>query len=762
MGVIMILSVALADESYAALSCDVEAGSSINVVYSGFRLNRRIDRFVQTVAITNTSATSFEGPLHLVLQNLTPTVTLTNGTGTADCNDLNGSPYIKLEVGNDNLFTPGKKIRVVLQFQNPNQIAIRYTARVFAGTTPVTPLTGVTVDPDGFPINTPTPVSFTIAIPYTPGGSVPAVMLEQVSQNGTVIAVEGAMVDNGDLSLDDEIEGDGVFSLRKIYTVVQPGDIRLRIKADVSGQLLYSDIFTLTAFTPITEAESDAINNAQKSAQQLYQQLLPTKGEEQALADAVNYLKGLPIVKDAGISEGGSSIWIKFTNDMEGVILTNPPGTRGGAPLMSAGQQLAPLSVNVALSSTTSSNVQVQSKKVLILSPFRDEFGSSDEGTVLKALYENHNSISGCPTYDIAYLENSQVGVGSFKALGQYGIVHIATHGTVRDNQVVVLTKTSASAQNKKTYQADLDKGKRLVIATGNTEEEWLAAKPAFFTYYIKSMPSSLVFFSSCYSTFNDSMSNALRAKGAKAYLGFSDLVPSSFAYNKATYFHEEWVEDSQNLVTTGEVFNNDCILNSKGVNVCWNLLGANDLEAPPGDQLQNGDFEAGALGVWSAQGDGRVVTQLGIFSPTQDNYAGIFSTGLGFSTDSGSIGQKVCIPANAQTLTFDWNFSSEEFRGSCGSIFQDFFRVDLTANNGATTNFFHRKIDDLCATVFRVPFSFDQGDVWSTGWKSTLINISAFAAANAGKPVTIKFSAGDIGDSIYDTAILLDNIEIK
>jgi hypothetical protein len=50
---------------------------------------------------------------------------------------------------------------------------------------------------------------------------------------------------------------------------------------------------------------------------------------------------------------------------------------------------------------------------------------------------------------------------------------------------------------------------------------------------------------------------------------------------------------------------------------------------------------------------------------------------------------------------------------------------------------------------------------VWSTGWQLQSIDISGIAAANQNKPVTIRFSAGDVGDSIFDSAILLDAIKI-
>ncbi len=139
---------------------------------------------------------------------------------------------------------------------------------------------------------------------------------------------------------------------------------------------------------------------------------------------------------------------------------------------------------------------------------------------------------------------------------------------------------------------------------------------------------------------------------------------------------------------------------------------------------------------------------------------AGVISTGLGFTVNSGSIEQEVCLPSDAKQLTFDWNFSSAEFVEFCGSIFQDFFKVEIITDTGTHVLFF-RKVDDLCPSVFVTSLVFDRADVWSTGWQSQAIDISAIAAANQGKSVKIRFSAGDVGDSIFDTAILIDKIRI-
>ena len=141
----------------------------------------------------------------------------------------------------------------------------------------------------------------------------------------------------------------------------------------------------------------------------------------------------------------------------------------------------------------------------------------------------------------------------------------------------------------------------------------------------------------------------------------------------------------------------------------------------------------------------------------------GIVSTGLGFTTNSGSIRQDLCIPANATTLTFAWNFYSEEFLTFCNSQFQDFFAVklyELDANGQVinTTTLLNRTIDSLCGSVTPSDVVFDKGDVYNTGWLNSSFSLTAFQ----GKHVILEFSAGDVGDSIYDTAILIDDVKVN
>jgi hypothetical protein len=50
---------------------------------------------------------------------------------------------------------------------------------------------------------------------------------------------------------------------------------------------------------------------------------------------------------------------------------------------------------------------------------------------------------------------------------------------------------------------------------------------------------------------------------------------------------------------------------------------------------------------------------------------------------------------------------------------------------------------------------------VSNTGWRRASVDILGVAAANGGKGVTLRFKNFDAGDSIFDSAVLLDKIEV-
>ncbi len=86
------------------------------------------------------------------------------------------------------------------------------------------------------------------------------------------------------------------------------------------------------------------------------------------------------------------------------------------------------------------------------------------------------------------------------------------------------------------------------------------------------------------------------------------------------------------------------------------------------------------------------------------------------------------------------------------GSQYQDYFEVTVNGNV-----LYYENVDALAGSVSYIAISFDQGDVYHTGWTSVTLDVSAYA----GQSCAIKFKCGDVGDSIYDTAVLLDVIAL-
>jgi hypothetical protein len=177
---------------------------------------------------------------------------------------------------------------------------------------------------------------------------------------------------------------------------------------------------------------------------------------------------------------------------------------------------------------------------------------------------------------------------------------------------------------------------------------------------------------------------------------------------------------------------------------------------------LQDGLFENGnLLQAWTSEGDARLLTGLGEGRPTEGKYMAVISTGLGYTTTSGSLIQQFCLETDAATISFDWNFYSEEFLEWVGSQFQDSISVTLTAADDPDNSItiLHETVDSLAPIVTAVPNSFDQGDVYATGWLTTTAEIPEDLR---GRKVILEFATTDVGDSIYDTAVLIDQVAIS
>ena len=341
--------------------------------------------------------------------------------------------------------------------------------------------------------------------------------------------------------------------------------------------------------------------------------------------------------------------------------------------------------------------------------------------------------------------------------------------------------------------QIDLRLGRAIITNKG------YAVTPSFFTAHRgRGYPQSLVNLGACRSMYNGTLASALYAAGVKAVTGFSGYVESAWARDKVLQLFTGFGTEGE----IGQRYVKDEDPDNAGTT--WRFFGAVNLDLSNAEII-NGDFETGDTVGWTISGDGRVVTQLGSSATVGGKFMGLISTGLGFTIETGTMEQTFCIPADKVQVEFYWKFFSEEFKEFCGSQYQDTFQAVLVGADGQLT-LVDTRVDDLCGyedgscatcndpspcapecagqSGCQLPegggacvgtyncecgryfvgltpsdIEFDQGGVYNVLWQHSVKNIQALAGTG---PVTLRLFATDKGDSVFDTAILIDAIKFK
>lgn len=683
----------------------------------------------------------------------------------------------------------------------------------------------VVAEPTGFFVDTPTHVRIQAQVLPNPDLDTSSVKLFRLVDSTTVAGDPLCnLLDNGDLANGDDIFGDSVFSCFVDFVETEPTDILLLVTASVADTPVSSLALRLNAVAPLTDAEVNSVVDGQLEAATIWEQALANFGDTlEARMEAATAIARIDGVQGAGVSSDDVTIWIDYESGVTGGLMLNPAGTRGRPgssratshrgqgtgqsrrkrPNMTRAAAAAPSRENTtpvefhlgrsigrqadqygSPSGPTrftgswdlgkggftlgDEDIPVGNNNVLIWDAYNSEFAPDDEGPAIRDLFQD----SVCPPFNVTYLIDGQCTVSTVSNFTQYGTIVMVTHGAVDKNgQVVFLTRSEADFFGIVGNMLNLVLGRLTIMG------DVFAVRPSFVSSLSGGFDEAIVYNGSCQSSANATMSNAFVAKGTQTYYGFTKIVNSDFAEDVATQLFTNLVE---NLANTGEAF--DPVtpkIDPKSPFAVFTQDG-DEMTAYSG-KLQNGSFEKGTLGAWTNSGDGRVIASLGSFSPPEGEFMGIISTGLGFTTSSGTIAQQFCLPANATSLNFDWNFYSEEFIEWCGPQypFDDPFVVELVTEAG-TNVLLQQTVDTLCGGVAATDLFFDQSGpactptsgvgmgtggndctVWNSGWRTESIDISGIAVANDGKGVTLRFRNFDEGDSIFDSAVTLDRIAV-
>ncbi len=635
------------------------------------------------------------------------------------------------------------------------------------------------------------------------------VTLVQVDENGKKLKTLGKLIDNGKSGNCDDIQKDGIFSmcLKMTPSVAQTMYFRVEVNVDIFNKkyAAKSPVAIVDVVKRVTQTECKAIQSLQKKVETSYL-AAAAKDAKKAQKDAIAALKADSSVAEAGPSTDGYGIWVRYKSGRLGALSLAPKGLRGSAGNIGG--------LNAALPTHS-----VGTRRALALAPNATEFekdGGDEAAIAGKDLVTRE-----CPPFQVDQRLGSQALLRDYRAMSSYGIVAISGHGDayfegmdVKAKQALgwehlgsqeliwtgenvcdgltsstktcnksgagcpasqVCVKTSGSGGVCVDHtQGDLNRG-RIAIGTKS-----YGILPGFVSRHaVDPYPGSIVYLGSCRSLWNGSLAVQFFGNGAAAVVGYSDYVSSSFASSHGKAFFKGIGEELLSVVQAVQTGDIDPV--HKGH---MRMLGNDKANAKDGE-LINKSWDLGKLTGWKKVGDGRVISRLGVSVPVAGKFMGIVSTGLGFTTQTGSLEQPFCVAPGKKKMCFFWKFYSEEFLEFCASKFQDKFKATLvgktTSGKKGQKTVTDVWIDALCPhdcggkkpcqpgspqcqcgmkwkTLTPADVSFDKGGVYMTPWEKDCADIDAFE----GHKVDLKFFTTDTGDSIYDSAVLIDEVTIE
>lgn len=666
--------------------------------------------------------------------------------------------------------------------------------------------------PNALVVDQPSNLFVTIPISTYPNFDPDSVVLQQVSPTGTVLG-EWSMVDNGDFGgKGDEVPADGVFSTRLAVTHPVVETLRFRVRTTVFPGTGMDSYIALSAFVVVdavqqlTEAQCKSTFDKITGAQVLFQQTLDSLGIVAAHQAVVTDLKSHPDVAEVGEAPDSTGVWVVFKSGLLGFVRGSALGTRGAASPSGSSEQKSQGTQVGALGTSDG----VQSRTALLLSPFADEFMGQDETVPTQTLLET----TGCPPFDVVAKSGENADLAAFANSTDTGVVQLVGHGAVGyggiDPQRVASFRWEDERSQAVVWSGQvIDCGQLTTGQTtcSNTEPDacgptgecvYTSASgkvatglcldhlpvdlrmgrlafggdgryvvlPSYFQHRAQSspFPGSLIHLGTCHGAWNGSLLAPLYASGAKAIAAFTGTVTSAFAFEQGQGFFQRLFSDG---LPAGSAI--QTLPDPEYKSTWFRLFGASNLDLTVSEIL-NADFETATTAGWGVKGDGRVVAQLAGTLPVTGKFMSIVSTGLGYTTQTGELSQAFCIPGDRTKVHFWWKFYSEEFMEWCGSKYQDTFEASIESAEGqlkvVSTN-----IDALChadeclgcgsqyESLIPSDVSFDKGEVYHTQWRKAEADISAFAGKG---PVVMRFFVTDLGDSIFDTAVLVDSVEFE
>lgn len=374
-------------------------------------------------------------------------------------------------------------------------------------------------------------------------------------------------------------------------------------------------------------------------------------------------------------------------------------------------------------------------------------------------------------TYD------DEVKVSDLLNVKNYDVAVFSMHGSTYDGDPVLCVNEKPTESTNKTYEKELLGNEiALVNYSDGTSGYWV--RPAYFKNHLSAsaLVNTMIFSESCqfmgaYGNVNYDMSNALTNKDARSVVGFHNSVLAKYSRNVMKDYVDRLIAGDN----CGEAFEHATNRYGDGdgqkTDEAYPILRGDSGAYLVGNSFENGSFESG-LSSWKSAGDCRAISKLAEITPKHGSRMGIITTGIGASeekykgaieeggTEGSELKQKFIVPANVSTLSFWYDVVSEEPTEYVNTKYDDQYYARLVDANGNVLKTVASETINTSTWYQIEGIDFDGGDstVYHTMWKSVSVDVSAYR----GQSVTLQFVVFDKGDSIFDTAAIMDNIVLK
>lgn len=147
------------------------------------------------------------------------------------------------------------------------------------------------------------------------------------------------------------------------------------------------------------------------------------------------------------------------------------------------------------------------------------------------SIYSSIQNISkAIPNAHYKYIKNDEVTVESMKKLSDYEVIVLQGHGGYsEDTHSAIVTGEHPTAASVQDYGDDMNEGRLLITSNflegGSGIARYYVVTAKFFKKYLGEMNNSFVYLGACSSAKDPALAQVFIDKGAKAVLGFEDIV---------------------------------------------------------------------------------------------------------------------------------------------------------------------------------------------------------------------------------------------